>query len=121
MISDSTLCLTFHLELLRHLEEAVEVGLGHADLPVVHEVQHTLHVPPGHAPQIQHHVRVSSASLENSFEEAAAGTEDHFVSLDVFVVAGDGDVQQVGLAPQLSEGGADVTLKIVPSQAEFFL
>ena len=44
---------TFHSELFGNSKEGVEVVLCNIDLTVVHEVEHTLHVPVGDAFQVE--------------------------------------------------------------------
>ena len=57
---------------------------------------------------------------ENASEEGGTCREDNFVGLDLFVVAGKGDVEEVLVVPKLTERCGDVRLKIVPPQAELF-
>ena len=44
---------TFHSKLFSNSKEGVEIVLGDIDLPVVHEVEHALHVPVGDAFQVE--------------------------------------------------------------------
>ena len=57
---------------------------------------------------------------EDRFEEGTAGGEDDFVGLDLFVVAGKGDVEEVLVVPKLAKSQTDIVLKVVPAQAELF-
>ena len=51
-------------------------------------------------------------------EPGRAGGEDHFVGLDLFVIAGKGHVEEVLVLSQLSEGHTDVAFKIIPPQTK---
>ena len=57
-------------------------------------------------------------------EQVGAGGEDDFVGLHgpagvgVGVVAGQSDVEEVGLGAQLPEGAGDVRLEVVPAETE---
>jgi len=55
---------------------------------------------------------------EDRPKEGTAGGEDHFVGLDLFVIAGKGHVEEVLVLSQLSEGHTDVAFKIIPPQTK---
>ena len=57
---------------------------------------------------------------EDRPKEGTACGEDDFVGLDLFVIAGKSDVEEVLVVPKLAERCGDVRLEIVPPQAELF-
>ena len=57
---------------------------------------------------------------EDRPKEGTACREDDFVGLDLFVVAGKGDVEEVLVVPKLAKSQTDIVLKVVPAQAELF-
>lgn len=54
--------ITFDFQVLRDLEECVEIVLGDADLAVVHELQHAAHVASSHAAEVEHQLLVLLAT-----------------------------------------------------------
>ena len=48
-------------------------------------------------------------------EEGGTGGEDHFVGLDLLVLASKGDVKEVFVLPQLTKSQTDIVLKVVPA------
>ena len=56
--------------------------------------------------------------LEDVFEVVGAGREDHLVGRDVLVVADQGHVHELILAPQLAHAAHDVGLVVGPLDAE---
>ena len=59
--------------------------------------------------------------LQQGLEVGAAGGEDHLVSLAALTIAGNRNVTEGLLIPQVFEGGHHVGLEVVPSQAELLL
>ena len=59
-------------------------------------------------------------AAENASEEWGAGREDDFVCLDLLIIAGEGDVKEVLVIPQFTEGKANVAFKVIPAKAELF-
>ena len=57
---------------------------------------------------------------EHAAEEGGAGGEDHLVGLDLFIITGQGHIEEVFVVPQFTERCGDVRLEIVPPQAELF-
>ena len=55
--------VTFNLEIFSHLEEAVKMLLGNTDLPMVHELQDSLHVLHLDTPQVQQHLAARQTPL----------------------------------------------------------
>ena len=49
-----------------------------------------------------------------------ASREDDFVCLDLGIITGESDIEEVFLLAEFSEGDADVGLEVVPPQAELF-
>ena len=82
-----------HLQTLRGLDEAGELGLGHRGLALVHEVQDALHLPAAHV--LQHHDGVLAGIVDEYFLEVrTAGGEYDFVCPHGGVLAHDGAVHQ---------------------------
>ena len=106
-----------HLEFLGDGKEGVEVVLGHAHLPAVHEAQHRLDVPQGHTLQVEEGVGVGVPS-EDAPEEGGAGREDDFMGLHLAVATGQGHIKEVLVVPQLPKGCGYVCLKVIPGEAE---
>ena len=67
------------------------------------------------------HLKALAKHLQNSFEKAAAGTENDFVGLDIVILTSYGHIEQVILISQIPERGTDIRLKIIPTKTEFFL
>ena len=57
-------------------------------------------------------------SLEDTPEEGTAGTQDHFVGLQLVVFTGKSHIKEVFILPQLTEGTADVAFKVIPPKAK---
>ena len=86
---------------------------------MVHEVQGGDHVGVGDAPEVNERVLVDVVP-EHGSEEVGAGRENQFVSLNLPGPAAQSAVEQIFLTPELSEGGADVLLEVIPLQTELF-
>ena len=56
--------------------------------------------------------------LQNPLEKRGAGSQDHFVSLNLLVSAGKSHVSEVLLLLELMEGVADVHLEVIPTQTK---
>ena len=70
---------------------------------MVHEVQHTDQVCIFHTLEIEQRMLVP-VSPKDSAEEGGAGTEDHLVGLQLLVLTGQGDIKEVFVFTQLTEG-----------------
>ena len=108
---------TLHSEILSHGEEGVEFVLGHVHLPVIHEVEHSLEVGVTDPLHVEERMLVR-VPPENVLEERTAGGEDDFVSVDLFIIAGQGHIKEIFVFSQLSERSADVRLKIIPFETK---
>ena len=112
------LCQSFDFQLLGHGKEVVEVLLSHVDLPVVHKVEDGLEVIVLDALQVEEWMLVRIL-LEHRPEEGRAGGQDQLVGLDVARAAAQRHVEQIFVVADVSEGAADVGLKIIPAEAKF--
>ena len=59
-------------------------------------------------------------SPENGFEERGASGENHFVSLDLLVIAGEGDIKEIFVFPQFPKSHTDIVFKVIPTQTKLF-
>jgi len=59
-------------------------------------------------------------SSEDGAKEGTAGGEDHFVGLQLLILAGNGDIEKLLLVPDVSECRADISFKIVPTKTKLF-
>ena len=57
---------------------------------------------------------------EDGAKEGTAGRKDHFVGLQLFILAGNGDIEKLLLVPDVSEYQADISFKIVPRKTKLF-
>ena len=121
-LSVGALGQALHLQLLSNGEETVEIILGHIDLPLVHEVQHSdelqsfgreylnttvPYLTVLNTFQVQQRMMVW-ISLENISEEWAAGGHYNLVSLYLAVITCKGHVKEVFLVSQVSKGAAHI-------------
>ena len=82
-----------HLETFSGLDEAGQLGLGHAGFPLVHKVEDALHLPASDV--LQDHDGVLAGVVDKYFlEVGTACGEDDLVSADGGVLAHDGAVHQ---------------------------
>jgi len=112
------LCETFYPKFLRNSQKGVKVILGDIDLPMIHEVEHALHVSVSDALQIEDQRSLLIGwlvSSQDGAKEWTAGGEDHFVGLQLLILAGNGDIEKFLLVPDVSECRADISFKIVPT------
>ena len=59
--------------------------------------------------------------LEDAEEEGAGGYEDDLVGLHLLtILTGQGHISELIIKPQISKGGADIRLKIVPLNTQLF-
>ena len=86
---------------------------------MVHEVEHRQQITVLDPLQIEERVAVW-VFPEHSAEEGRAGGEDHLVRLQLLLVAGQRDIEEVLVLPQFTECTADVALKVVPTEAKLF-
>ena len=71
---------------------------------MVHEVEHTLHVSVCDALQIENQRSLLMrwlVSSEDGAKEGTAGGEDHFVGLQLLILAGNGDIEKLLLVPEI--------------------
>ena len=92
-----------HLELLRHLQEGVELVRGDEDLPVVHELEDVLDVGELHAGQVDDGVVAVSVLGEDGAQLGAAGSEDHPVCRHLLLSTGQTDVHHLLVVPDITE------------------
>ena len=57
---------------------------------------------------------------EDTAKEGGACREYHFMSLDLFLITGEGHVKKVFVVSQLAKSDTDVALEVVPPQAKLF-
>ena len=55
---------------------------------------------------------------QDTSEEGRASRKDDFVGLHLTVTYRQGDIKEVFLFPDFSEGDADVALKVIPAKTE---
>ena len=55
---------------------------------------------------------------EDTAKEGGACREYHFMSLDLFLITGEGHVEKVFVVSQLAKSDTDVALEVVPPQAK---
>ena len=56
-------------------------------------------------------------ALKNPLEEGGTSREDQTVGLNLFVLAGQGDVEQVAVLSQVTKGSLDILVEITPTEA----
>ena len=59
--------------------------------------------------------------FQKPFEEGTASRENHFVSFDALILAGQGDIGEVVVASQFTERCLHNILKVIPLQAQLFI
>ena len=59
-------------------------------------------------------------ALEDAPEEGAARAQDHFVRVNLIVLARQGHVEKLTLVPNITKCDAYVALEVVPFQAKLF-
>ena len=92
-----------HLEVPGHGEEGVELLLCHVHLAVVHEVEDGDQVGVLDALQVEEGVLVPVAPQHRA-EEGGAGREDDLVCLQLLIIAGQGDVEEIFVFTELPKG-----------------
>lgn len=86
-------CEAPHFQGLRSLDQTGQLGLGHAGLALVHEVEDALHLPA--ADVFQHDDGVLAGVVHKDLLEVrGAGRKDHFVGPNCRVLAHDCAVNQ---------------------------
>ena len=82
---------SFHLQLLSNSKEAVEVRLGHVDLPVVYKAQHCFQIrelDPFHVDE-----RMAVLNFPQNFlEEGGAGSQNHPVCFNLLISTDQGSL-----------------------------
>ena len=82
---------SFHLQLLSNSKEAVEVRLGHVDLPVVDKAQHCFQIrelDPFHVDE-----RMAVLNFPQNFlEEGGAGSQNHPVCFNLLISTDQGSL-----------------------------
>ena len=86
---------------------------------MVHEVEHGLHVTVGDSLEVEEDIGML-VPPEDVSEEGAAGTEDQFVSLNLFVITRQHNIKEFTLTSDVFEGWADVCLKVIPPKTKLF-
>ena len=85
---------------------------------MVHEGEDSLQVTELHPFEVEERVLMRVLS-QGCPEKWRASSQDDFVCLNLSGPTAQGAVKEVLLLPDISEGKADVSLKIIPFQAEF--
>ena len=91
--------------------------LSHIHLPLVHEVENREQLLVLDALEVEEGMLVRIPAKDVP-EEGTASRQDHFVSLHLGIITGEGDIEEVLLLAEFSESDADVGLEVVPPQAE---
>ena len=108
------------LEPLRRLEEGGQLVLGHVHLAGIHELEDRGEMLEGNVFEDDDGV-LGGVLLQEGLEVGRAGGEDHLVGLAGLSVAGEGDVGEGLLVPQVLEARHHVGLEVVPAEAELLL
>ena len=59
-------------------------------------------------------------TAKNIPEEWTTSTQNHFMGLNLFIITSKSNIKEILVLPKISECGAYVCLKIIPSKTEFF-
>merc|ERR1719186_1369397 len=108
---------TFHFKVFCNSKECVELLLSHADLPVVHEVEHALEVRQLDTLEVDERVLVGVATQDVP-EEWATGTQNNFVCINLLIITSEGHIKEVFVFSQFPESQTDVGFKVIPSQTK---
>lgn len=86
---------------------------------MIHEIQYGRDIVKAYSMQEYHGLRVSIL-FQHGFEHRTAGGEDQFVCPNGLSVRHEGDVQEVFLVPDVTEGIRDIRLEVIPAETILF-
>jgi len=117
--SRAVLCEALYLQILSYSKEGIEFLLGHIDLAMVDEVKDGDKVGILDPFEVEEWMFMT-ISPKYCSEEWGAGRQDDLVSLDLVLVASEGDIEKVLVFTQFSKSATDVGFKVVPAKTKLF-